>query len=682
MIPDTKYFESDELIHDLNSHFNPPGLTNFRGVVQVDNDLMGIRGINFPPFGTSLNRSCGLYIDGRYLPSLKSPVSFKWRPDRIIRKADVNGIEYKSQTIIIPNQNAVVIKLTLYNKSTSDLKKEIKFQMNGGITKNTEDWANWIPPMEDNNDQTFDRSRNSIIYSSKKGDAHILQGLGCSVDDINRFGIIKRISISSGEKIKLFYFAVLGEKVEEVQTIFDLLNSKKKTLLKGNRQYWDNEIKSVFDIDDSTYSGNLPVLVTGNKSIEKLYHMGIMGVIYFRRDNPISSMGRAYDTLMPRYWQTVTFIWDYYLSGMVHSLLDPKVMKKYLEKWMKMDVHTCFGSEYISGKPVGPWYAVNDHAMVMMIKEYLDWNGDFQWLGSKPGGEKTVLKFLEYYTVQYKQFLTKNGLADYGGINNLLECVSTYVHEVASLNAANIANLIYIQELFLFKGEEKKSIQAGKDIQSLLLALKDLYVTGKGYWRARQPDGTYYDVKHAYDFFTVINTIGNKLDEKQKSEMVEFFLMELKTDKWMRALSESDDNAMFSVRPDHQWNGAYPAWPSQSLMALINSGNTEIALEWIDTLVDTANQGPFGQAHFSETAMDLDTGGARKSSAEQPWICDWTCSSNGNWTEAIIKGFAGLKTNVNGEIYAKPNYNDLELYGLRYRGKVYDLVNSKLHLEK
>ena len=248
------------------------------------------------------------------------------------------------------------------------------------------------------------------------------------------------------------------------------------------------------------------------------------------------------------------------------------------------------------------------------------------------------------------------------------------------MNAANIANLIYIQELFSFTGEEKKSIQAGKDIQSLFLALKDLYVTGKGYWRARQPDGTYYDIKHAYDFFTIINTIGNKLDEKQKSEMVEFFLMELKTDKWMRALSESDDNAMFSVRPDHQWNGAYPAWPSQSLMALINSGNTEIALDWIDTLVDTANQGPFGQAHFSETAMDLDAGGARKSSTEQPWICDRTCSSNGNWVEAIIKGFAGLKTNVNGSIYAKPNYNDLELYGLRYRGKVYDLVNSKLQL--
>ena len=470
--------------------------------------------------------------------------------------------------------------------------------------------------------------------------------------------------------------------MDEVQDIFDYLNSKKHLLLNENRQFWDNEIKSVFNFGDSNYSGSLPVLITGNKSIEKLYHMGIMGVIYFRRDNPISSMGRAYDTLMPRYWQTVTFIWDYYLSGMVHSLLDPKVMKKYLEKWMKMDVHTCFGSEYVSGKPVGPWYAVNDHAMVMMIKEYLDWNGDFSWLSSQPNESQTVLQYLEYYANQYKQFISSNGLADYGGINNLLECVSTYVHEVASLNAANIANLLYLKELFLFTGDEKKSIQAGADAKLLLASLNDLYVEGRGYWRTRQPDGTFYEVKHAYDFFTVINTIGKQLDLNQRSEMVEFFARELKTDKWMRALSESDDNAMFSVRPDHQWNGAYPAWPSQSIMALINAGRKEIALEWIDTLVDTANQGPFGQAHFSETAMDLDNGGARKSSAEQPWICDWTCSSNGNWVEAILKGFAGLKTSFDGAIDAKPVYNDLELYGLCFRGKEYELVNSKLRLVK
>ena len=169
--------------------------------------------------------------------------------------------------------------------------------------------------------------------------------------------------------------------------------------------------------------------------------MGIMGVIYFKRDNPLSTMGRTYDTLMPRYWQTVTFIWDYYLSGTVHAMLDPKVMKKYIQKWMKMDIHTCFGSEYISGKPVGPWYSINDHAMVMMIKELLDWTGDYDWLLTKVNKSKTAFEFLEEYANHYKKFLKPSGLADYGDINNLLECVSTYTHEVASLNSANIANL-------------------------------------------------------------------------------------------------------------------------------------------------------------------------------------------------------------------------------------------------
>ena len=50
-------------------------------------------------------------------------------------------------------------------------------------------------------------------------------------------------------------------------------------------------------------------------------------------------------------------------------------------------------------------------------------------------------EFLEEYANHYKKFLKPSGLADYGGINNLLECVSTYTHEVASINSANICLL-------------------------------------------------------------------------------------------------------------------------------------------------------------------------------------------------------------------------------------------------
>ena len=682
MIPESKFFQSDELNHDLNSHFNPPGLTNFIGVAQVDNDLTGVRGLNFPPFGTSLNRTCGLYLDGVYFPSKNIPVSFQWRPDRIIRKTKHDGIEYQTDTMLLGYQNALIIRFRSKNTSGIAQEKKIKLQLNGGVTRNLKDWANWIPPMEEDNSQEFDILRNAIIYSAKKSKAYLLQSVTGPVNKIDHFGIEKTLKIKPGREVEFYFFAIIDENVSKAQNLCDQLNQKKETLFQGNTKFWDDEIKSIFEKNNSNYNGHLPIIRTTNKSLEKLYYMGIMGVIYFRRDNPISCMGRTYDTLMPRYWQTVTFMWDYYLSGTVHAMLDPGVMKKYLENWMKIDTHTCFGSEYISGKPVGNWYSINDHAMVMMIKEYLRWTGDYKWLESMPDNKRSVSQFFDTYVNEYKNFMTKNKLADYGGINNLLECVSSYVHEVASLNAANIANLKYASDLYSFLGQNGKSEAFSDACSPILEALSDLYVNGEGYWRARQPDGTLLDVRHAYDFFTVINTIGSFLKDKQKMEMVSFFLKELKTEKWMRALSESDNDAMFSLRPDHQWNGAYPAWPSQSLIALIKCGEVGVATEWLNGLAESANQGPFGQAHFSETIMDMDSNGARKSSAEQPWICDWTCSSNGNWFDAIINGFAGIKTTFDGGITADPVIKDIELFGINHHGREFDLTKSGLKRKK
>ena len=126
MIPDSKFFQSDELKHDLNSHFNPPGLTNFIGVAQVDNDLTGVRGLNFPPFGTSLNRTCGFYLDGVYFPSKNIPVSFQWRPDRIIRKTRVDGVEYRTDTMLLSYQNTLIIRFRA--KNTTGIEQEKKNQ--------------------------------------------------------------------------------------------------------------------------------------------------------------------------------------------------------------------------------------------------------------------------------------------------------------------------------------------------------------------------------------------------------------------------------------------------------------------------------------------------------------------------------------------------------------------------
>ncbi len=217
-----------------------------------------------------------------------------------------------------------------------------------------------------------------------------------------------------------------------------------------------------------------------------MYFMSVLGVVYFKRDNPYSVYGRAYDTLMPKYWQTVTFIWDYALSSFIHALLDPAVMQKYLEQWMLLDIYNHFGTEYLSGDAVGNWYSANDFNMMTLINDFLRWTGEYKWLHKeiidpiKPQNDKkSVINYIEQYATSWMRFKSSNGLADYGEINNLLECVSSYIHEVASLNAANVFNMRKAAEIFNISGQINKSKKISGQAGELVTEVQKLYADGK-----------------------------------------------------------------------------------------------------------------------------------------------------------------------------------------------------------
>ena len=190
----------------------------------------------------------------------------------------------------------------------------------------------------------------------------------------------------------------------------------------------------------------------------KLYWWGVLGVIWFRRDNPASVLGRTYDTLMPRYWQTTTFIWDYSLSSLTHALLDPAPMRRHIEHWIDLDTHAHFGTEWLTGGPVGQWYSVNDFAMTRLVRDYVRFTGDEDFLAVPVGRDdarKPVASHLHDWATAWRGLRGDHALADYGGIDNLLECVSSYVHEVASFNAANVWCLRVAAEVAERAGERR-----------------------------------------------------------------------------------------------------------------------------------------------------------------------------------------------------------------------------------
>ena len=690
MIPTVQDLISSPMRHRFGDVFNPPGLTNFVGTVQADIDLTGIRSLNFPPFGSAGTLTAGLFLDGWYFPASGTPVTFYWRPDKIIREAEYRGLFLHSETILLTGRNGVIVRLAIENRSGTARDVCVKFGMAGTVTFAVDKWAGFMPPMESDNEIAADESRSALLFSARHSQAVQIQGVVAkSATELLSTGIESTLRLAAGETQAVYFISVIAKNRAEVCQIYDAVAADPDAEILKTEADWNAELQAIFTPGNSRYSGYLPTLFTDDKEILKLYLMGIMSVVYFKRDNPYSVYGRAYDTLMPRYWQTTTFLWDYHLSQLVHSLLDPGVMQKYLGHWMMMDMHHHFGSEYLTGRPVGPWYSVNDYAMLSMSNYLLRWNGRMNWLGKtvaasdrKVSGPQKVLDHLQKHADSWNFFKSRHGLADYGGINNLLECVSTYIHEVASLNAGNVFNLRFMADLLDLTGNPEQAQKYRQEAAALLPEVMKLYKDGSGYWQARFPDGKMVEVRHCYDFFTTINTIGGDLTETQKAEMFRFFNEELKTETWIRAISPLDDNTMFSARPDHQWNGGYPAWPPQAAGALYKIGRGDVAFKWLKGLARSANQGPFGQAHFVETLVSTEDGGARKCPGEMPYLCDWTVSGGGAWVNVIIESIFGVQAGLHGKIDAKPDFGvfdpQAELVNLRYHGRRYRVTKSGL----
>lgn len=684
-IPTCESMRSVKMTHKFLDLYAWPGLTNQWGCAQSAMDVTAVRSIAFPPFaqgemnvaplGSGGELLTGvLYIDEEYFSATKTPIDFHWQPDRVERRAVYDGLELSSVMIVPFETMTTAVKLTVKNVSGKPRKTQIKLAVNGGATKSVKPWNAAYSPGEYDNERTIDSGRNAVVCRSKHTEAFVLQGSSPKPAQILPSWLIYDLDLAANETRTIVFVNSLGGTLADARKDYDKVIADFDSAAKATTAEWNRQLKAAFTPNNDVFSGHVPTLVTSDDDVKAIYHSAVMSALYFRRTTPHSVYGTTYVTLMPRYWETTTFLWDISLSAMLLSMLDPAILRRMMETWMELDVYKHFGTEFLTGAGVGPWYSVNDYAMSRMAKEYLRWTGDKAWLDRTVGG-KTVYQHLLKYAEHWRDLDTnKHGLADYGGVHNLLEAVSSYVHEVAGLNAANVHNLRFAAELADFKNDKAKAEAYRKEAVELGRRVQELYIPGKGIWKCKLPDGSYNEVHHCYDFGVTLMTIGDLMSESQKREMVDFFKRELQTPTWMRALSTKDLDVTFSIRPDHQWTGAYCSWPALALSGLFAAGAVDTATEWMKGLAKSAAQGPYAQAHFTEVFYEPESnGGAAKTPSDPPYINDWACVSGCNYLEPIVDSLFGINAGLFGEITAKPQFGKFDanakLLNINYQGK-------------
>lgn len=677
MIPTVESLKSSRMTHHFGDVYNPPALTNFMGCVQAEIDPVAIRSHNFPPFNAD-PLTARLFWDDKIFGATGSAVHLTWYPDRIEREAEFGEFRMTTVTSMAVGRMGTIVKISVQNRAASPRTARFKLVCRGGVTKSVKAWREAYAPTESDNEVHVKGDCGAILHTAQHSAATVAQGAFPKPKEVTPWALHFEFELLAGETKSVAYASALAETAADALTLLDDLRNNADAEIARATAHWNAELRAAFTPGNDRFSGFMPTLETSDPDVLKNYHMGVLGTIYFKRDTPHSVYGRAYSTVMPRYWSPVSFLWDYSLSSVVHALMDPAEMKSALERWMKLDIHKHFGTDYLTGSGIGPWYAINDYAMTLIARDYLKYSGDFPWLDSLVGGTK-VIDYLHRYATNWKKFKTSNGLADYGGLLNLLECVASYVHEVASMNAANAFSLRSMAEILDLRGNAAEARSMRGEALGIIRDVNGLYLKGKGYWNCRHPDGTTREVRHCYDLLSVLNHIPDDLTADQKREMTDFFKRELQTKTWMIALSPGDDDCVFDIRADHQWTGAYTAWPPMTALGLYKIGQGAMAFDWYKSLARSANQGPYAQAHIADGIMPLEEGGSRKAPPELPHIIDWTCSSCGAWCNVVIDGIFGVRAGLK-SITAKPEFHGLDphsrLTNLRHQGKLYTVTKD------
>ncbi len=686
-IPRPADLAGDRLVHHFRDYFNPPQAQNELGFLQATKSVSAITDITLPPFSCGGQPSirfspgnlitCELFLNGQILTNYPPPageIAYTWCPHRFRRETQAEGLLFTTDTFLLSKQRVVAESIEVRSISGELRKVTLGFDLRAGVTKRAE-WPDYTPAEVDNRLTSID-SLGCIVFEAIHSRAVSVQGILPAPSRIeNRRMVVHEFTIQPGETRTFRYLNVIGDEAKATLETYRKLQRSFNTLLAANEQHFANLIESAFTPENQHFSGHLPQLHTKDPSLWKLYYTGFANLLLSRRISPASVCGPTYITAA-RIAPTRSYPWDISLTALSLSLLDPQIVRSLIETWLTNDMHQHQSTDYLTGRGVGCWYAANDLAILRCADSYLRVTGDFGWLDQRIAG-KAVLEHLMDHALYWKRLVRDDcGLADYGLLQNLLECVSTYLHEVAAINAGNVYGMRFVATLLERRGDSSEAAHLRVEAKQLAERINRLlYVPGKGWWRCGQPDGTYNQVRHCYDLLTILDTMAEDLSNRQKEEMRRFFWKELHTPLWMHALSPGDTNATWGMRPDHGWLGAYPAWPAMTAKGLYRIESSPRVAAWVKGLATAANQGPFGQAHFVESVFLPEKGGALKCPYDLPYGCDWGEIVGGSFTDLVIDSIFGTELTLYDGVHVHSRLTNFdagaELHHLNYHGKAY-----------
>ena len=297
----------------------------------------------------------------------------------------------------------------------------------------------------------------AMAFSSQPK-AFSVQGSRPKPDRVEGKSLLYDLLLQGGETWRLDFVVAAGDSEQKAADEFLALVEHFEKACQEVRDDWADKIPLSLHsrkLDLLRASAHPPLQTTRNWS--DLYYMSFLSVLFCRRRNPLSRLKTAYVTLMPDTWGTAMFLWDTFLADACLAMLDPVALREQIEAWLTMDLSSHLSLDYITGKALGCWYAVNHTAAAHMAFTYVRYTGDKEWLAKEVDG-KTIIDHLEGQALHWHNLDTHgHGLADCGNGYNCGDGLTTWIHETAGFNAQWVGSLRQVAQLREARGEKEKA---------------------------------------------------------------------------------------------------------------------------------------------------------------------------------------------------------------------------------
>ena len=372
----TASFQSIPMSHTADEVFTPPMVTNRRAEAKV----------------------------------CKDPVTYVWRPDRVERHMRYECLDFSSVTRIAARADAVLIDLMLHNSSPRLTKSlDLFLRLLSGVEK-LEDTSVWNTVASPLAATRYDASRRAFLFSGPGG--------AIAVQGVDQPPLDPRSSIALAEWVSDGDMRGIVSNTVKSPSVYAGFGFSLR-LTPGNDRF----------------SGCLPTLRNVEEPIERAYLAGVSNLLFMKRLPVGGILPRVYKSISPRSGPTC-WLWDTEQAAPGLALLDPRFLRGISGAWMRSDIHRGWAVNYLTGRMLGTTYSVNDFALFTTAFEYLRFTRDMGWLDEREG-TASVGEHLRRCATSWKERPRDGFIVDYGAARHLLECVPTYEHGVASLNAAN-----------------------------------------------------------------------------------------------------------------------------------------------------------------------------------------------------------------------------------------------------